>query len=111
MGIFAKRSKYGAKRTGCALGHRHPSRLESDYCATLQLLVKSGDIKSFEYEKKYDMIVNGKRICGHKPDFTVIRKDGMVEVHETKGFSTDTWIIRRKLFEACYPEIPYIVVR
>jgi len=75
------------------------------------MLKKSGDIKDFEYAKKYELRVNGILVGCHKPDFSVTRKDGKLEVHETKGFSTSDWILRKNLFEAIYPEIPYIVIK
>jgi hypothetical protein len=104
-------NKYHAQRTVCHLGHYHPSKLESGYCDILSLQVNSGDIKEFIYQKSYDLIVNGKLICKHKPDFTVTYPDGHIEVHETKGVETMDYVIRRKLFEATIPDIPYIVIK
>lgn len=109
--VFLKRNKYGSKRTRCLLGHNHPSRIEREYCECLQMLKKNGDIKEFEYEKKYELRVNGNLIGCHKPDFTVTRNDGKQEVHETKGFETMEWRLRRNLFEAIYPNIPYMVIK
>ena len=36
---------------------------------------------------------------------------GCYGCHEFKGFETVDWHLRHKLFEAIYPEIPYIVVK
>ncbi len=104
-------NKYKAVRSKCALGHNHPSKLEASYCQQLQMLQKNGDIIAFESQKKYELRVNGKLIGCHKPDFTVIDMNGKVSVHETKGMSTSDWILRKNLFEALYPDIPYIVVK
>jgi len=38
-------------------------------------------------------------------------KGGGFEFHEVKGYATDVWKIKKKLVEALYPEIPYIVKR
>ena len=103
--------KYNARRTICNLAHYHPSRLEAHHCDKLLLLKKAGEIQDFIYQKSYDLVVNGKTICKHKPDFTVTRKDGLIEVHETKGIETMDWHLRRNLFEACYPRIPYLVFK
>jgi hypothetical protein len=108
---FFKKNKYRAKRSWCFLGHYHPSRLECEYCETLQILKKQGAIKDFEYAKKYEFWVKGKHVGNHKPDFTVTGNDGKIAVHETKGFATPDWQIRKNLFEAIYPEIPYIVIK
>ena len=109
---FIKRGhKYNAQSTHCALGHYHPSKLESNYCMQLQMLVKAGEIKGFEYGKKYELRINGKLIGCHKPDFSVTNNDGTLAVHETKGVSTPDWVLRKNLFEALYPNVPYVVIR
>lgn len=105
------RNKYGNRSCRCTLNHQHDSRKEADYCFQLQALKAAGEIKDFEYEKSYDLCINGKRICQHKPDFTVTAIDGTVSVHEVKGFATADWRLRRKIFEAVFPDIPYIVIR
>ena len=107
---YFKKQKYNSISGRCFLGHYHPSRLERNYCEQLEMLRKAGDIDSFEYNKRYELRVNGKLIGHHKPDFTVIRK-GKIEVHETKGFETSDFHLRKNLFEALYPDIPYIVVK
>jgi hypothetical protein len=56
--------------------------------------------------------VNGVHICDHIVDFALFDKAGRVlEVHEVKGFADKAWPIKRKLFEALYPNIPYRVIR
>ena len=75
------------------------------------MLKKNGDIKDVEYGKKYELRVNGKLIGCHKPDFTVTTNKETKEVHETKGMETVDWHLRKNLFEAIYPEIPYIVIK
>lgn len=111
--FIGKRNRYGnvSKRTKCAQGHHHPSKLESDYCDMLHLLKKNGDIKDVECQKTFRLEINGVLICRHRPDFVVTNKDGKKEVHETKGFETDIWRFKKKLFEALYPELPYIVIK
>lgn len=107
---YFKKQKYNSISGRCFLGHYHPSRLERNYCEQLEMLRQSGDIDSFEYNKRYELRVNGVLVGHHKPDFTVLR-GGKVEVHETKGMITSDFILRKKVFEACYPSIPYIVIR
>jgi hypothetical protein len=88
----------------------HGSRFEATYCDQLKLLVKAKEIASFEYSKRFILKVNEKTICEHWPDFLVTLNDGSQEIHETKGFATKDWSLKRKLFEALYPHIPYIVI-
>ena len=111
MSPFFKKTKYNSKGGRCSAGHYHPSRLERNYCEQLKILEMAGEIRSFEYAKRYALVVNDKTIGFHKPDFTVVNKQGMVEVHETKGMETSDWHLRKNLFEAIYPEIPYIVIK
>ena len=75
------------------------------------MLKAAGVIKDYEIQKTYPLIVNGKTVCSHRVDFIVYPINGTMEVHEAKGFATDVWDLKRKLFEAVYPEIPYVVVR
>ena len=108
---FSKYSKYKNKSQSCQQGHIHQSIGEARYCDSLAVLEKAGDIKSYKSQQMFDLIVNSKRITGHRVDFLVMNKKGKLEVHEVKGFPTDLWKIKMNLFEALYPDIPYIVVK
>jgi hypothetical protein len=93
----------------CLKGHRHDSVGEAAYCNQLQLLLKAGEIIDIEYQKTFDLCIDGKKICGHRVDFLVTMPDGSKCVHEYKGFATQLWALKKKMFEACYPEIEYKV--
>jgi hypothetical protein len=71
--------------------------------------VPSIKLKSIEYEKSYDLKVNGVLICRHKPDFTLTYEGPRIEIVEYKGFATSDWKLKKKLFEAIYPHIKYNV--
>ena len=102
--------KYKAISCKCQLGHIHDSRGEAGYCNTLEMLRRAGKIDGFEIQKKFDLKVGDVKISSHIVDFLVI-KDGYPEVHEYKGFATDVWKLKHKLFEACFPGIPYKVIK
>jgi hypothetical protein len=106
-----RKHKYRAKSSKCHQGHYHPSKLEAGYCDQLAMLVKSGDILSYENQPRFTFTVNDQKICQHIPDFLVTLNDGTKEVHECKGIEMPVWNIKRKLFEALYPEIEYIVIK
>jgi hypothetical protein len=106
-----RRTKYRSKRSICSNGHYHPSKLESGYCDMLDMLVKDGEIKDYKSQVTYTFIVNKQKICSHIVDFVVTTNDGSQEVHETKGYAHAVWNIKRKLFEALYPDINYIVIK
>jgi len=109
--IFARRSKFNNRSCRCGQGHIHHSRFEAGYCDQLELLRRAGEIKSYRTQVRYDLTVFGKRITTHVVDFEVIGNDDRLEVHEAKGMETDIWRIKKKLFEAIFPNVPYVVVR
>lgn len=99
----------GYQSCSCFQSHMHDSRGEAQYCNQLHLLKKAGEIANIETQKTFELKVNNRKICSHRVDFLVITNDGKWEVHEYKGFGTQVWQLKKKLFEACYPLIPYIV--
>lgn len=109
-GLRRSKNKYNNKTGICMLKHRHDSYGEAGYCDTLELARRGKLIKSFEIQKEYRLIVNSKTVCKHIVDFQVYTNDNKIEVHEFKGFATREWAIKRKLFIALYPDIPYIVI-
>jgi len=106
-----RRSKYGNKKTYCYLGHKHDSRFEAVYCARLQDMKQKGEIQDFVVQYTFDFVFNGHPICKHIVDFSVLKNDGSLEVHDTKGFCTDVWRIKYKIFKALNPDIPYMIVK
>lgn len=124
-----KTHKFGAKSLVCRLGHRHPSRVEAAHCWSLQAQMKANQVRDLEYEKPYELQVNGILIAVHKPDFTfkrpsiVSNRTGahstaqeitwdvpIICVDEVKGFKTPDWVLKQKLFKAIYPYIQYRVI-
>ena len=88
----------------------YASKSEARYAAHLDLLKKAGVIKAWEGQVRWALIVGGEKVCTIVPDFRVTLADGSVELHEVKGYATALWKLKRKLFEALYPEVPYIVI-
>lgn len=107
--IFFRPKKYG--NCSCTVdGIRFDSRREADYYGQLKIEQRAGLILNFERQVTFELAVNGKKICAHRVDFLVHYRGGRREVREVKGFATAEWDIKRKLFEAIYPEIPYKVI-
>lgn len=104
------KSKYKNKSCSCWSDHLHDSRGEAEYCNVLQTRLKAGEIKEYKTQVRYIMYVNDKKVTTHIVDFVVVDLDGSESVHEYKGFATDVWKLKHKLFEACYPDIPYNVI-
>ena len=74
---------------------------------------QAGEIKSYESQVRFDLRVNDQKICAIVVDFLVTDSYGGLFVNEVKSQITMTaaWNIKRKLFEALYPEIPYEVIK
>ena len=115
---FPKKDKKGVpiahrrKRCRCQLDHIHDSQFEARHCNHLNVLKKSKVIKDFKIQPHYIFRVNGKRVCGHYPDFIIEHLDGTCEINEckSKGTSTAVWKLKKALFEILYPDIPYTVI-
>ena len=104
--------KYKNKWTKCNQGHKHQSKKEALYCNDLELLKRAGKIISYSIQKTYLLYavtpdwyskIIGKMII----DFEIINKKYKKEVHEVKSTTTKTLLykLKKKIFEANYPEI------
>jgi len=107
---FFRAQKYHNRSCRCASNHTHDSMFEAQYCDDLHILLKVGEIQEVRTQVSFPLVVAGLHIANHIVDFLVVNKAGTKEVHETKGFATDVWAIKHKLFEALYPDLPYHVI-
>lgn len=96
-------NKYHAKSTQYE-GYTYHSKFEAAYAESLDLAQKAGDIKSWERQVKLELRVNGYPITNYYIDFIVKHNDDSYEFTETKGFSTDVFRIKWKLFEATFAD-------
>ena len=87
-------------------GYQYDSKFEAGYAQELELRQKVGDIKSFDRQKNLDLIVNGYVVCQYRIDFIVYHNDGSIEYVECKGYATDVWKLKWKLFEALFTDFP-----
>ena len=104
-----KKNKYNANSCRCINDHSHDSRDEARYCEQMHIEMKAGHYKSIDRARQFELRVNDNRICLHQPDWFVVYPDGSEGIVEYKGFATREWDIKRKLFEALYPELTYVV--
>lgn len=103
-----KKKKYSSVRCTCNFGHVHDSRLEARHCNILNMTNEYTEIKT---QVKFPLKINDKLICNHYMDFTAIDKTGNLIAIETKGFETDLWKIKSKMFQLLYPEYHYLIWR
>jgi hypothetical protein len=104
-------SKYRAKKT-IVNGIMFDSKREADRYATLLLLEKSGRIKDLKLQPTYELIPrfikNGKtyRKTTYKADFEYFdTKLNKIVVEDVKGFKTDVYKLKKKMFEHKYEDL------
>lgn len=96
-------NKFHAKSTEYA-GIVYHSKLEAGYAQFLDLLLKGKKIKSWTRQIPIELDVNGFHIARYYVDFQVNHLDNTIEYVETKGFETEIFRLKRKLFEALYDD-------
>ena len=94
---YQKHSYYDIKKSG-----KNDSKFEAGKAQELELLKKAGEIVGFKEQVKIALEVNGYHICNYFIDFVIEHNDGEIEYLETKGYATDVWKMKWKLFEALY---------
>lgn len=96
-------SKYNARKV-LVDGHTFDSTKEAVRYQELKFLEKAGEIKELELQPKFvlqdDFICGGKgyrEIC-YIADFMYTDKDGQKVVEDVKGYKTDVYALKKKLF-------------
>lgn len=100
--------KYGATRASFQ-GRMYDSKLERDFAMILAAHLSSKKLLEVIPQYKVRLLVDGNLITTHIPDFLVTLPDGRKKFVEAKGFPTDVWRIKKKLTEALFPHIEYLV--
>lgn len=104
---YGSRSKFGNVKSEHN-GIQYHSKRECGYAAELDLRLKAKDIKSWERQIKISLDVNGYHIANYFIDFVIHHNDGIKEYVEVKGFETETWKLKWKLFESLYSGDPMV---
>jgi hypothetical protein len=107
-----RKSKYNSKRTW-ADGICFDSQREAEYYRDLKLLFQAGEIKGFCMQPVFILQEGNEehRAITYRADFIVFHYDGTAEIIDTKGFETEVFKIKRKLFEDKFPELEIKVVK
>lgn len=91
-------------------GHSFASKAEARRYQVLLLMEQAGEIKNLRLQPKYELIPafkkNGKtfRKTEYIADFEYFQ-DGRTIVEDVKGFRTDVYKLKRKLFEYKYDHL------
>lgn len=104
-------------KTSVYNGYPYDSIKEAEEAKNLDLLLKAGEIISWERQYPIEVYVNGEKMFRMKVDFLVNWKDGTKELREVKGWITarePVYRLKRKLIDAIWlkenPEFTYKVV-
>lgn len=108
--ITAKESKYKNKKVVID-GIEFDSKKEGNHYIALKMLEKAGEIRDIELQKVFELQPsfkkNGKtyRKITYKADFCYFNiKDGKYIVEDVKGFKTEVYKIKKKMFEYVYKD-------
>ena len=112
--------RHFARKTECALGHKHASAREAARCAELTTLFRAGKIEALAFEPRYEFATErGPIRMGNgatmrfTPDFAYV-EDGKViceDVKSRSGFVERDFPLRAALFRHLFPAIELRVVR
>lgn len=94
------KSKYRAVPTFVD-GIRFASKAEAKRYQELKLLERAGEISRLELQPRYDITINGTKVCTYVGDFRYFTKDKQV-LEDVKGVKTPVYRIKRKLLSALY---------
>ena len=87
-------------------GIRFASKREARYYGMLKIRQNLGEIERLELQPKYEITVNGKRICTYIADFRfndlTLKRRRVIDV---KGAKTPLYRLKKKLVEALYPSV------
>lgn len=105
--------KYHAKRT-LFDGRSFASKAEANRYAELKLLERAGQIYDLKCQVRYPLRVMGEMIATYVADFTYYvaeltypEKGSAFVVEDVKGFATELYKLKRKLFSVLYPEVEF----
>ena len=110
-------AKYYSKKTVID-GITFDSKLEANRYSELKILEKAGIISALQLQPEFELIPaftkNGKKYRSTKyiADFMYYdNQEKKVKVEDAKGFETDVYKLKRKMFEYTYPDLEIIEIR
>lgn len=94
--LYTSKVKSKFKAIKCEIdGIKFDSKKEADFYSELKLRLAAKEIKGFCRQAEF-VLANNTR---YKADFVVFNNDGTAEIVDVKGFKTDVYKLKKKLFE------------
>ena len=91
-----RRAKYRNKPTN-GFASKEEARRYND----LVLLERAGQISDLRIKTRYQIVVNGVKVCEYEDDFSYMEKGARV-VEDAKGFRTRVYRLKAKLMRAVH---------
>lgn len=105
----AGRSKFGVRTDAAGKEARtvdgilFASKREAKRYSELKLLFQLGKIASIQTQPRFELKVNGEKICSYVGDFQYVDLSTMkVVTEDSKGFRTPEYKLKKKLMLACH---------
>jgi len=95
-------TKYSARKTVCAAGHTHDSRIEAGRCDALHVMEAEGQITCLQQQPAFPVWINGNKVCTYIADFAYFVSDCRM-IEDVKGVVTPMFNLKKKLVEASHP--------
>lgn len=80
-------------------GYRFASQMEWRRYLQLKILSQNGNIKELKLQPRFDLTINGHKICTYVADFSY-QENGTEIVEDVKGVETPVFKLKRKLMRA-----------
>ena len=109
---FIKKHKYNAKKVVID-GIEFPSEKEGERYIELKMLEKAGKIKDLKLQPVFllqeGFYYQGKAIrqITYRADFEYVNEKGERVVEDVKGFRTEVYKLKKKLFLKKYPDVVF----
>ncbi|MBG9580749.1 hypothetical protein ABE42_16455 [Bacillus thuringiensis] len=109
-------SKYNNKKVNLD-GYVFDSQAEAHYYEGLKIRHNKGEIQGFERQPVFNLQPAFKKqdksfqAITYIADFLVYLPNGEIEVIDIKGMVTETFNVKRKLFEYKYPHLQLILLK
>jgi len=110
---YSKKHKYNAKKARTADGNIFDSKKEAKRYLELKMLEKAGKIKDLKLQPVFllqeGFYYQGKAIrqITYRADFEYVNEKGERVVEDVKGFKTDIYKLKKKLFLKKYPDVVF----
>lgn len=107
---WTKRTNYFNTKKVSYNGKSYDSKFEAYFGMKYEQMLKKGEIKGFDPHYRIPLIVNGYNVSNYFVDFAVYHNDDTIEYIECKGYPTDVWKLKWRLFCALYEDDPNVKI-